>query len=97
MQYFIWGLKRIEERRTVTSLSLLVMLLLMQPGIQLAFWAAVTHCWLMTSFSSTGTPKSFSSGLLPTCSPPSLCLCLELPRAGYGASHLALLNFLRFS
>jgi len=55
------------------------MLLLMQPRIQLAFWAASAHCRLMLSFSSTSTPKSFS-GLLSSHSPPSLYLCLGLPR-----------------
>ncbi|NXS60581.1 ZBT10 protein, partial [Brachypteracias leptosomus] len=32
--------------------------------IWLAFLTALTHCWLMLSFSSSTTPKSFSSGLL---------------------------------
>ena len=36
----------------------------MQPRIQLAFWAAGAHCWLMSSFSPTSTPKSFSAGLV---------------------------------
>ena len=31
-----------------------------------------THCWLMLSFSSTWTPKSFSAGLLSRNSSPSL-------------------------
>ncbi|KAK4824889.1 hypothetical protein QYF61_021129 [Mycteria americana] len=32
--------------------------------IQLAFWAASAHCWLMSNFSSIIVPKSFSAGLL---------------------------------
>ena len=50
----------------------------MQPRIRLPFWAASAHCQLMLSFSSTSTPKSFSSGLLSSHSPPSLYLCLGL-------------------
>ncbi|PKU39142.1 hypothetical protein llap_10552 [Limosa lapponica baueri] len=33
------------------------MLLLMQPRMRLAFWAASAHCWLMLSFSITNTPQ----------------------------------------
>ena len=51
------------------------MLFLMQPRIWLAFWAVSTHFWVMLSFSSTSTPKSFSSELLSILSPPSLYLC----------------------
>lgn len=40
------------------------MLLLTQPGIWVAFWAASTHCWLMSDFSSTNNPLSPS----PPCS-----------------------------
>lgn len=32
--------------------------------MQLAFWAASVHWWLTSSFSSTETPKIFSTGLL---------------------------------
>ena len=39
-------------------------LLLMQPSVWLAFWAASAHCRLMSSFSSSSTHKSFSAGLL---------------------------------
>ena len=45
------------------SLSLLVTLVLMQPRICLAFWAARAHCWFMSSLPSTRTPKSFSARL----------------------------------
>jgi len=34
----------------------------MQPRIQLATWAVSAHCWLMSSLSSTCTPKSFWAG-----------------------------------
>ncbi|KAK4811059.1 hypothetical protein QYF61_016345, partial [Mycteria americana] len=60
-------------------------------AIRLAFWAASAHCWLMSSFSSTNTLKSFSAGLLSIHSSPSLYPCLGLPRP-----RLALLNFRRF-
>ena len=52
--------------------ALLAMLVLMQPRIWLAFLAASAHCWLMLSFSSTSTPKCFSSELLSGHSPPTL-------------------------
>ncbi|KAK4822236.1 hypothetical protein QYF61_011877 [Mycteria americana] len=52
----------------------------LQPKIRLTFWAASTHCWLTSSFLSISTPKSFSSGLLSIHCPPSLYLCLGLPR-----------------
>ena len=38
--------------------------LFMQPRIQLALQAANAHCWCMSSFSFTKTPKSFPEGLL---------------------------------
>ena len=38
--------------------------LLVQPRTQLTSQAASTHCWLMSSFLSTRTPKSFSARLL---------------------------------
>jgi len=47
--------------------------------LQLAFQAAGSHCWLMSSFSLTGTPKSFSAGLLSMSSSPSLYSYLGLP------------------
>lgn len=39
------------------------MLLLMQPRTQLDFWAASARCQLMSNFSSTSIPRSFSLGL----------------------------------
>jgi len=54
----------VEERGRTISLNLLAMPLSMQCRIQLAFWAASAHCWVMLSFSSSSTPKAFSSGLL---------------------------------
>jgi len=68
----------------------------MQPRIWLAFWTGSAHCWLILSFSSTSTPKS-SSGLLSSYSPPSLYLCLGLPRPTCRTLHLALLNFMLFT
>ncbi|KAK4829612.1 hypothetical protein QYF61_005739 [Mycteria americana] len=65
--------------------------------VWLAFWAASSHCRIMLSFSSTNTPKSFSSGLLSIHSLPSLHLCLGLPRPMCRTLHLALLNFMRFA
>ncbi|KAK4829642.1 hypothetical protein QYF61_005935 [Mycteria americana] len=73
------GLTRAEQRGRIPSLALLATLLWMQPRIRLAFWAASAHCQVMLSFSSTNTPKSFSSGLPSIPSLPSLYLCLGLP------------------
>jgi len=41
------------------SLDLLATLLLMQPKIQLAFWAARAHSGLVSRFPSTSTSRSF--------------------------------------
>ena len=45
--------------------------------ILLAFWATSAHCWVMLSFSSTRTPKSFSTGLHSWSSSPSLYTYLD--------------------
>jgi len=63
---------------TIPSLALLATPLLMHPGILLAFWAANTHFQVMWSFSSTNTPETFSLGLLPIHSLPSLYSYLGL-------------------
>jgi len=65
-----WGLTRVEQRGRITSLNLLAMLLLMQPRIWLAFWAASTQCRLVSGFSSTSTPPSPSP---QSCSQSVLC------------------------
>jgi len=86
-----------EQRGRITSLALLVMLFLMQPRIQLAFWAASTHCLVTLSFSSTSTPKSFSSGLLSIPSSPSLYCYQRLLQPRCRTLLLALLNLMRFT
>lgn len=73
-----WGLQSWTQyswRRT-TSLSLLVMLLLMEPRIRLAVWGAGACYRVMLSFTSTNTPESFLSELLSVHCLPSLYLCL---------------------
>ena len=101
MSFLCWGLQswtqdsgitRAEQRGRITSLDLLATLLLMELRIQLAAWAASTHCWVMLSFSSTNIPKSFSSGLLSILSPPSLYLCLGLPSPRCRTLHLVPLD-----
>jgi len=42
MQHFRWGFMRAEQRGTITSFALLATPLLMQPKMQLPFWAAST-------------------------------------------------------
>ena len=80
MQYSRWGLTGAEQRSRTTSLNMLATLILMQPRIRLAFWAASARCQLMLNFSSTSTHKSFSSGLLSSHSLPSLYLRLVLKK-----------------
>ena len=55
------------------------------------------HCWLMSSFSCTRNPKTFSAGLLSVSSSPSVYLYLELPPPKCNSLHLALLNLISFS
>lgn len=50
----------------------------MQPRILLAFQSASVYSWLMSSFSSTRTPRSFSTGLLSMSYSPSLWVYLGL-------------------
>ena len=73
------------------------MLLLMQPRTQLAFWAVSAHCWVMLSFLSTNTPKSFSARLLYTPSSPSLYWWQVLPQPSCRTMNLALLNLMVFT
>ena len=76
---------------TVTSLILLAFCHLLQPKKLLAIQVTSTHCWFMSSFSFTRTPKSFLPGLLSMSSYPSLRMYL-------GLQHLALglLNHISF-
>ncbi|KAK4823665.1 LOW QUALITY PROTEIN: hypothetical protein QYF61_005017 [Mycteria americana] len=50
----------------MTSLSLLVMPLMRQPSILLAFFATAAHCSLILSLLSTRTPRFLSTELLPS-------------------------------
>ena len=86
-----------HKKYRITSLDLLVTILLMQLRIQLAFWAANTHCQFMLNLSSVSTLKSFSSGLLSSYSLPSLYLCLSLPCLRCRTLHLVLLSFMRLA
>ena len=52
---------------------------------------------LMSSFSSTRTPKSFSAGLLSRSSSPNLYKYLGLPWPKCNTMHLALLNLIKFT
>ena len=81
----------------ITSLTLLAMLLLMQPRIQLAFWAARAHCWLMSSLPSISTLRSFLAELLSILSSPSLYWQWRLPQPRCKTLHLDLLNLIRFT
>ncbi|KAM9273780.1 low molecular weight phosphotyrosine protein phosphatase isoform 1-T1 [Cariama cristata] len=41
----------------------------MQPRVRLAFWAVSAHCWVISSFSPTGIPKSSSPGFSQSLHP----------------------------
>ena len=84
-------------RGTITSLTPLATLLLMEPSTSLAFQAASVYCWFMLSFSSVRTPKSFSAALLLRSSSPSLYTYLGLHRPRCKTLNFALLNLTRFT
>lgn len=69
--------------------------LLMQPRIQLT-WSSRVHCWIMSSFLSTETPKSSSAGLLSVSSASSLYICLGLLWHKCNTLHIAALNLTQF-
>ena len=96
MQYSRWGLMRTPSRKTIPSLTPLASLLLMQPGMLLAFWASCVYCWFASSFLSTSTLKFFSVGLLSRCSSLSLYTYLGLPHLALGLvePHLVLVGSL---
>ena len=97
MQDSRWGLTRAEQKGRIPSLDWLAMFPLMQPRVRLAFWTVSTHCWLMSSFSSTGTHKSFLAELLSITLAPSLYWYLGLPWPMCRTLHLILLNLMRFT
>ncbi|NXM28115.1 F120B protein, partial [Oxyruncus cristatus] len=81
--------KEIFQMGRISSLDLLATLLLMQPRMQLAFWAASAHCWVRSSCLSSNTLKSLFE-LLSIHSPSHLYLCLGLPRPVCRTLHVAL-------
>ena len=66
------GLTSVQYRGMIPSLLLLATPFLIQARMPLAFLATWAHCWLMFSWLSTSTPRSFSIGQLSSPSPPSL-------------------------
>lgn len=76
---------------------MLVTLLVMQPGIQSAFWIVSAQCQPISRFSSINIPNSFSSGLLLIHSSPSLYWYWRLPWPRCRALHLTLLSLMRFT
>lgn len=77
------------------SLDMLSMLLLLQPWTELPFWAASAHYQVISSLSSTSTPKSLSSELLSVLSFLTLHWYWELPQPKCRTLCLALLNFMK--
>ena len=67
-----------EYRGRIPSLNLLATLLLMQPRIRLAFWAASTCCWVMLSFSSTSKVLLSKAALYPFVPQPVLIVGVSM-------------------
>lgn len=57
-------LTRAAQAGRISSLGLLAIFCLMQPGIPLAFFARRAHCWLMVNLSPTRISRSFPTKLL---------------------------------
>ena len=79
----------------MTSFCLLVMPLLMQSSILLAFFGAEAKCSLILIL-STRTSRSLSAELLSSWVDPSLCCTLGLCFPRCKTLHLSLLNFIMF-
>jgi len=58
MQDSRWALTRVEQRGRILSLDLLATLLLIQPRIWLALWAANTHCVFLFLLNKSRLNKS---------------------------------------
>lgn len=86
-----------SRREKSPSLNLPATLILIQSGVQLAFWTAIAQCRFVFGFSPTNALKSFSTGLLSIYSPPILYLCLGWCWLRRRTLWLALLNFMRFT
>jgi len=50
-----------EQRNRIPSLTLLAMLLGMQPRMLLVFWAVSAHCWVMLSFPVCTHPYTYAT------------------------------------
>ncbi|TRZ26652.1 hypothetical protein HGM15179_000423 [Zosterops borbonicus] len=93
MQHSRWGLTRVQQWDRIPSLDLLATLMLMQPRIQVAFWAGRALCLLMSSFSCIPGPSwQGCSGSVP----PPACVDTGIALTQLQPLHLALLNLLGF-
>lgn len=88
----VWS-ARSKWRGIITSLGFLAVLLLIQPRIQFAFFAARADCWHKLSLLSAQTPTTFSAKRLPSQPIPSLNCCLGLFHPSCRTLHLSSLNF----
>lgn len=76
-----------EQRRMITSLSLLTMTLLHSPECSWPL-SAKTHCWLLFILLCTRSPRAFSAKLLPSQSAwPAFCRTTP-PQGSTGVRHL---------
>lgn len=88
-----YAVSELSNGERINSLGLLTTLLVKQLRIQLAAFAARTHCF-MFNLMSTRPPRSISSKLLLIQLSPSLYCWMELFHPRYKILHLLLMNFL---
>jgi len=80
---------RVERDNHFSPLLATPLLMQFRMHQKIIMWAASTHCWLMLSFSSTRTPRSFSAELLSRSFSPSLHTYLGLTRPKCKILHFA--------
>lgn len=88
-QYSSCGFTSVEQKRRMTSLDLLAILLLIQPSTRLVF-ATVAHCCHTFSLRSTRTPRCLSEKLFSRQSTILNC-CTRLFHSTWRTWHLPLL------
>lgn len=76
--YSKWSLVSSEDKRIITFLELLAVLLLLQPKTALAFFAARAHCWLLFSLLSVKTFPYFQHKCPPVSKFPTFICSIWL-------------------
>lgn len=83
LQHSGW-LSSTEQREGMFSLSVLVMLFLVQRGLLWSFFAARPHCWLTASLLSLGSFSASIHGIIPAKCSISPFPCIELHEVTVG-------------